>query len=340
MQPLIQQSNQPTEQRSVVSFWNTLPKPFFVLAPMEDVTDAAFRRLIAKTGCPDVTWTEFTSADGLVRANEKGQTKLRRKLLYGKEERPIVAQLFSSNTANMEAVSRLCLELGFDGVDINMGCPDKSVEKQMCGSGMIKHPDRAVEIIRAAKRGATSDIKSIPISVKTRIGYAHDEIDTWIPTLLQEDIGALTIHMRTRNEMSDVPAHWDLMPRIVMLRDEIAPSTRIIGNGDVMTIGEGRQKCEELGCDGIMFGRAIFGNPWLFTNRDKDTISPQEKIATLVKHITYFQELLTGTVSEAVMKRHFKAYISGWPGAAELRVRLMETQTLDQAKEILIAFTE
>ncbi|MDB5188051.1 MAG: tRNA-dihydrouridine synthase [Candidatus Kaiserbacteria bacterium] len=317
------------------SFWNKLEKPFFVLAPMEDVTDAAFRKLIAEYGKPDVTWTEFTSADGLVRANEKGMRRLKQKLLYQEGERPIVAQLFSANPDNMEVASRLCAELGFDGIDINMGCPDKTVEKQMCGSGMIKHPERAIEIIRAAKRGAGS----VPVSVKTRIGYAGDEIDTWIATLLREDLAALTVHLRTRNEMSDVPAHWDLMPRIVALRNNIAPHTRIIGNGDVQNIADAKNKIEESGCDGAMFGRAIFGNPWLFTGVDKDTISPDEKVKTLIKHISYFQELLTGIVSEAVMKRHFKAYVYGWPGAVELRSKLMETNNLDEAKEILSTVT-
>jgi nifR3 family TIM-barrel protein len=322
------------------SFWDKLTAPFFVLAPMEDVTDAAFRKLISEYGRPDVTWTEFTSADGLVRADEKGLRKLKRKLLYGEGERPVVAQLFSSNPEYMEAACRMCVELGFDGIDINMGCPDKTVEKQMCGSGMIKHPERAVEIIRAAKRGAGG----LPVSVKTRIGYAHDEIDTWIATLLKEDLAALTVHLRTRNEMSDVPAHWDLMPRIITLRNSIAPHTRIIGNGDVQNMADGKKKIEKSGCDGVMFGRAIFGNPWLFTGVDKDTIAPHEKIATLIKHISYFQELLTGIVSEAIMKRHFKAYIHGWhamgaqPSAAELRGQLMETKNLDDAIKILQSY--
>ena len=278
-------------------------------------------------------WTEFTSADGLIRADETGMRRLRSKLTYTQGERPIVAQLFSSHPEYMERAAQQCAELGFDGIDINMGCPDKSVEKQRSGSGMIRYPELAIEIIRAAKRGAGT----LPISVKTRIGYAKDEIDTWIPLLLREDIAALTVHLRTRNELSLVPAHWDLMPRIVALRDSIAPHTSIIGNGDATDIEDATAKAQTSGCDGVMLGRAIFGNPWLFAPRAVREVSrdPHSRIQMLIKHIHYFQQDLTGIVSDAVMKKHFKAYISGWHGASELRARLMEAPNLTQAIEIL-----
>jgi tRNA-dihydrouridine synthase len=287
---------------------------------MEDVTDAAFRALIARYQAPAVTWTEFTSADGLVLAQGDGLAKLRNKLAYTDAERPIVAQLFTSNPEHMETASRMCLEMGFDGVDINMGCPDRAVERQLCGSGMIRHPQLALDILEAARRGATSTNKTIPVSIKTRIGYAHDEIDTWIRLLLEQQLPALTVHLRTRNELSDVPAHWDYMPRIVALRDVVAPTTRIIGNGDVQSVQEGTDKSAQYGCDGVMYGRAIFGNP------------------QLLEHIELFEQKVSGYASDAVMKRHFKAYINGWPGAAELRARLMETTTLRAARDILIDY--
>jgi len=160
-----------------MNFWKKLPQPFFALAPLEDVSDAAFRRLIARYGKPDVMFTEFTSADGLVLAPDTGKKKLLKKLLYSESERPIVVQLFSANPEHMESAARMAADLGFDGIDINMGCPDRAIEKGLCGSGMIKHPALAKEIIRAAKRGAGD----VPVSVKTRIGYAHNEIPTWIP---------------------------------------------------------------------------------------------------------------------------------------------------------------
>ena len=242
-----------------MNFWQQLPTPFFTIAPMADVTDAAFRRVIAKYGKPDVMWTEFVAADGLMRATPEGKAKLMADLIYSEEERPIVAQLFTSNEVHMEATARLCLELGFDGVDINMGCPDQSIEKQGCGSAMIKTPDTARAIIRAAKRGAKSDEGGIPVSVKTRIGYNQDEIDTWIPVLLGERLAALTIHARTRKEMSKAPAQWERVARVVALRDQLAPETRIVGNGDVLSLADAHAKVAESGADGVMVGRALFG---------------------------------------------------------------------------------
>jgi nifR3 family TIM-barrel protein len=315
---------------SMQNFWPTLKAPFFVMAPMEDVTDAAFRRMFAKYGKPDVTWTEFTSADGLVLAPEKGQLALRAKLLYTEEERPIVAQLFSSVPERMEKAARICAELGFDGVDINMGCPDRSVEKGGAGAALIKSPALARELIAAAQRGVCScagltctSMKCIPVSVKTRIGYNQDEIDTWIPNLLSMRPAALTVHLRTRKEMSEVPAHWELMPRIAKLRAELAPATRLLGNGDIKTIAEARERIAAGGCDGAMIGRGIFGNPWLFAEKIP---TPHERIAALIEHITLFDEILGHTVNFATMKKHFKAYIQGWDHAKELRVALMETE--------------
>jgi nifR3 family TIM-barrel protein len=321
--------------QSMKNFWQKLPKPFFALAPLEDVTDAAFRRLIARYGKPGVMFTEFTSADGLVLAPESGKAKLLKKLLYSAEERPIVAQLFSANPVHMEAAARMVRELGFDGVDINMGCPDRAIEKGLCGSGMIKHPELAKEIIRAAKRGAGD----IPVSVKTRIGYAENEIPTWVPALLEEGIAALTIHARTRNEMSDVPARWEHVKEAVAIRDAMGADTVIIGNGDLKDIADARAKVAASGADGAMLGRAIFGNPWLFSNsrelENSSVPSPRERIEALIEHIKLFDELLGGTVNFATMKKHFKAYVSGWDGAKELRVHLMDTTTAQEALAVL-----
>ncbi|HVM73434.1 MAG TPA: tRNA-dihydrouridine synthase [Candidatus Paceibacterota bacterium] len=318
-------------------FWSTLPKPFFALAPLEDVTDAAFRRLIAGYGKPDVIFTEFTSADGLVLATEAGKTKLLKKLLYSEAERPIVAQLFTANPDHMEQAARLVAGLGFDGLDINMGCPDRAIEKGLCGSAMIKHPDLAREIIRAAKRGAGE----MPVSVKTRIGYATNEIQTWIRTLLEEGIDALTIHARTRNEMSDVPARWECVKEVVELRDSLGVDTLVIGNGDLQSLADAREKVAASGADGAMLGRAIFGNPWLFSNlQNKGFVNPyiptpHERIEALKEHIKLFDELLGDTLNFSTMKKHFKSYIHGWDGAKELRMRLMETQNNDEVLPIL-----
>src|SRR3990167_5550035 len=220
------------------SFWHTLPKPLFVQAPMEDVTDAAFRRLIARYGKPSVMFSEFTSADGLVLAPEEGKAKLLKKLLYSEEERPIVAQLFTAVPERMEQAAQLVAELGFDGIDINMGCPDRAVEKSGCGAALIRNPVLARELIRAAKKSG------LPVSVKTRIGYNTDELDAWLPQLLAEEPAAITIHARTRKEMSDEPARWDTVARAVALRDSLGSETLILGNGDVKDIGDARAKAE------------------------------------------------------------------------------------------------
>ena len=313
-----------------MSFWNTLPRPFFVMAPMEDVTDAAFRQMFAVHGKPHVTYTEFTSADGLVLAPEPGKTKLLKKFLFADNERPIVAQLFSASPERMEAAARLAADMGFDGVDINMGCPDRAVEKQGCGAALINNPELAVELMRAVRRGAPR----LPLSVKTRIGYNTDELERWVPQILAEEPAALTLHMRTRKEMSDVPAHWERMRDTVAIRDSLGSKTLLIGNGDVFDLADARAKAAESGCDGIMLGRAIFGNPWLFAEH---TPSPKERVAVLSEHLHRFEELLGTTTHYAVMKKHFKAYIHGWDNAKDLRVQLMETNSAAEAQAVLAA---
>ena len=297
-----------------MSFWQTLQKPLFVLAPMADVTDIAFRIMFERYGAPDVYWTEFVSADGLM---SEGRDALLLDLLFTEKQRPIVAQLFTSVPEHMEQAAYLVKELGFDGVDINMGCPDRSIEKQGCGADMIKHPERAIAVIEAARKAG------LPVSVKTRLGYNKVEIDTWIATLLSTQPDALTIHLRTRKEMSNVPAHWEYAKEIVALRNTLSPNTTLIGNGDVFSLEDGEQKIQETGIDGVMVGRGIFGNPWFF-DREKKEISTVEKLDALIEHTQLFEAKIGKKKSFAVMKKHFKAYIQGFDGAKELRMQLMD----------------
>jgi nifR3 family TIM-barrel protein len=314
------------------NFWNKLPKPFFVLAPMADVTDSAFRRIIAKYGKPDVTWTEFVSADGLASA---GREVLKNDLKYTEAERPIVAQLFSSHINEMRIASKLCAELGFDGIDINMGCPDKSIEKQGAGAAMIKNMQNAGEIIQAVKDGIKDAGKDIPVSVKTRVGYNKVQIDEWIPFLLSQDLDALTIHARTRKEMSLVPARWEHVREVVEIRDKMGLKTKIIGNGDVRDIAHARVLAEQTGCDGVMLGRAIFGNPCLFSEKIPTL---REKLEVMVEHTKLFEELLGGIKNFAIMKKHYKAYVNGFDGAKELRVKLMEVNNVSEIDSIVKEF--
>jgi len=300
------------------TFWGNLKKPIVALAPMADVTDAAFRRIIARHGSPDIMWTEFVSADGIIRADKAGKEKLMKDLLYTESERPIVAQFFTAHPELMEKAAHLAAGLGFDGIDINIGCPDRGVEKQGAGAALIKNPKLAREIIVAAQRGAPQ----LPISVKTRIGYNKNEIETWLPELLKENLAAITLHLRTRKEMSKVPAHWDVARRAVEIRDKVKSQTYILGNGDIASPEEGIQKSKETGCDGVMLGRAIFGNPWLWSGH---VPSIQERLQVVVEHSQLFEDLLPHK-NFAVMKKHYKAYVNGFDGAKELRVELMKTK--------------
>lgn len=317
------------------SFWKKLNAPFFVLAPMADVTDPAYRSLIAEYGAPDVMWTEFVSADGLYHTREKkgmtdDENPLMRDLQFGEHERPIVAQLFSSIPENMAYAAKLCKELGFDGVDINMGCPDKAIERQGCGSAMIKNPELARAIIRAAKESG------LPVSVKTRIGYNTEIMDEWLPQVLAEKPDALTVHLRTRKEMSKVPAHWDLMSRAVALRDKHSPETRILGNGDVVSLEDAHAKALATGADGIMLGRAVFGNPWLFTGRPIETITRAEKLAALGELAVRYEHLRPRK-SFHLLKKHVKAFVNGFDEASELRVQLMDAPDTEAFLSVLKA---
>ncbi|HEV7423763.1 MAG TPA: tRNA-dihydrouridine synthase [Candidatus Paceibacterota bacterium] len=314
-----------------LGFWEKLKKPILCLAPMADVTDCAFRQIIAKYGKPDIFFTEFVSADGLSSA---GKDKLLIDFIYSENERPIVAQIFGGKPENIKNVSALCKELGFDGIDINMGCPDKSVEKQCAGAAMMRDAKLAREIIRSAREGGGG----LPISVKTRIGYNKNEIETWIRELLQENLSALTVHLRTRKEMSNVPAHWDLMKRIVEIRDETKVETLILGNGDVMNLEEAKQKIKETGCDGVMLGRAIFGNPWLFASKEYVSKSTKDKLKVMLEHTKLFEKMLGKHKNFAIMKKHFKAYVNGFDGAKELRMKLMETENASQVEKIINDF--
>lgn len=343
---------------------------------MADVTDAPFRRMIAKysahtradgsIGGPDVMWTEFVAADGLVRATPEGKQKLMADLIYSEEERPIVAQLFTSNPEHMEQAATLCRELGFDGVDINMGCPDKSIEKQGCGSAMIKSPETAQAVIQAAKRGAKmGESAGIPVSVKTRLGYYEDELEEWLPALLAETPAAITLHARTRKDLSKVPARWERIARAVEIRNELKSETLILGNGDVLSLEDAQQKVSASGADGAMVGRALFGNPWFFhptkrlpvrltalpthgvhrdtimvddtTQSDVEYISLAERLRVMVEHTKLFEELL-GFKNFSIMKKHYKAYVNSFPGAAELRAELMEQNSAADIERVVEKF--
>ncbi|MSU74774.1 tRNA-dihydrouridine synthase [Candidatus Kaiserbacteria bacterium] len=318
-------------------FWKKLPKPFFVMAPMADVTDVAFRALVAKRGAPDVYWSEFVSADGLYHTREIGKMKdsenpLMGDLLKEENQRPIVAQIFSSKPEMITYATKLVADLGFDGVDINMGCPDRTIEKQGCGAAMIKNPKLAVEIIRAAQAAS-----SLPVSVKTRIGYNKESLDEWLPALLEVSPAAITLHLRTRKEMSLVPADWELMQKAVEIRNRVNPNVLLIGNGDVQDLEDARIKIAESGCDGAMIGRGMFGNPWVFAGKKSEDVPLTEKLVALVELAHGFEKALPHK-SFAILKKHIKAFVTGFDGAAELRAQLMQAENAREIEHIAKTF--
>ncbi len=295
-------------------FWGQLKKPFFALAPMANVTDTVFRQIIAKHGRPDVLWTEFVATDGLC---SEGREAVMRDLQYLLTERPIVAQIFGSTPAHFYEAAKLVAELGFDGVDINMGCPEKNIVKSGACSALINEPTLAQDIIYATKEGAGD----IPVSVKTRLGFSKDTLEEWLPVLLETKVAAITVHGRTRKEMSLHPAKWNRIKDAVDMAH--GTGTLIIGNGDVMDLEDARKKAAQTGVDGVMLGRAIFGNPWLF-NREGKVPTLEEKLRAMVEHTQLFEQTWGNTKSFELMKKHYKAYVNGFDGAKFLRMKLME----------------
>lgn len=299
-----------------------------VLAPMDDVTDLVFRQLIAELAPADVYMTEFASVEGFCSA---GRPAIERRLRLAAGEQNVIAQIWGKTPAKYEETARELAKRDFVGIDINMGCPAKDVIKTGACSGLIRTPDLAAEIIAATKAGAGT----LPVSVKTRIGYNSVDIAGWIGHLLEQDVVALTIHLRTVKEQSKVPAHWELMRDIVAMRDKIAPHTILIGNGDIATRTEALEKIEQTGVDGIMIGRGVFHNPWAFEKQPKDHTIAERK-ATLLRHLDLFEQTWTnGEKRFEPLKKFFKIYIQSFEGAAELRARLMSTQSIDQARDII-----
>lgn len=314
------------------NFWQTLPRPFCALAPMAGVTDTVFRQIIARRAKPDVFWTEFVSCDGLC---SRGREALLCDFQFSDSERPIVAQVFGATPKHFYETARLVVSLGFDGIDINMGCPDKAVVAQGAGAALIRTPGLAREIIEAAKGGIASAGSSIPLSVKTRTGFDRDELETWIPLLLDAKLNALTIHARTKKEMSDVPARWNDVARVVHMAK--GTETVIIGNGDVRDLADAKQKANETGADGVMLGRAIFGNPWAFDATGKiPTVT--EKLRALVEHTRLYETTWGTTKSFDLMKKHYKAYANGFPNASDLRVKLMLCRDADEVTNAIEHF--
>ena len=313
------------------NFWRDLPRPFFVLAPMEDVTDVVFRHVVAKAGRPDVFFTEFANSDSY--CHPEGQKSVRGRLIFTEDEQPMVAHIWGDNPEYFRKMSIGMAEMGFKGIDINMGCPVPNVATRGKGSGLILRPDVSAELIQAAKAGG------LPVSVKTRLGYKDiSEWEEWLTHILKQDIANLSIHLRTRKEMSQVDAHWELIPEIKKLRDRIAPNTLLTINGDIPDRQKGLELAEKYGIDGVMIGRGIFKNPFAFEKEPKEH-STQEYLDLLRLQLDlqdeYSEELPR---SITALHRFFKIYVKGFRGAGELRNQLMNTKSTDEVRALLDNF--
>ena len=308
-----------------MNIWQQLPHPFLVLAPMEGVTDIAFRQVIAHAGRPDLFFTEFTNVSSY--ASEKGRSNALERLQIASTDSPIIAQIWGKNPEHFATTAEALEGLGFSGIDLNFGCPDKNVNRAGGGAAMIKTPELAVACFENAKKHT-----NLPVSVKTRLGWSKpEEYHDWLSTLLAKHPAALTVHLRTKKEMSKVPAHYELIPEIIKLRNDISPETKLIINGDI----KNREHALELHAkfpevDGFMIGRGVFSNPYCFTDH---TPTREELMELLNLHLDLYEKY--NFKSYEPLKHFFKIYINNFPGASDLRAKLMETHSVIEARAII-----
>ncbi|MCL1631927.1 tRNA-dihydrouridine synthase [Sporolactobacillus sp. CPB3-1] len=314
------------------NIWRDLPRPFFALAPMEEVTDVVFRHVVSAASRPDVFFTEFTNTESY--CHPEGINSVRGRLTFTGDEQPIVAQIWGDKPDYFRQMSIGLAKQGFSGVDINMGCPVPNVTAHGMGSGLILRPEVAADLIQAAKAGG------LPVSVKTRLGYTDvGEWHDWLTHVLKQDIANLTIHLRTKKEMSKVDAHWDLIPEIKQLRDRLAPDTLLTINGDVSDHQTGLKLAQQYGVDGLMIGRGIFANPFAFEKEPKEH-SSQELLNLLRLHLDLYDQYSAELELRpfTALHRFFKIYVRGFRGAGELRNQLMNTRSTNEVRALLDDF--
>lgn len=312
-----------------MNIWEQLPKPFFALAPMDDVTDTVFRRIVSDTAPPDVYFTEFANADGLQSA---GRDAVMEKLQFTEVETPLVAQIWGMKPENYFKTAQELAKMGFASIDINMGCPVPKIIKLGACSALINDRTLAGEIINATKEGTGG---KLPVSVKTRVGFNQVDM-SWTQFLLEQDIAALIVHGRTSKQLSKVPNDWELIGRIREQRDEIAPQTVFIGNGDVDSRQQGMELAEKHQLDGIMIGRGIFKDPYVFAEDSPwESMSKQEKLELYKKHIRLFEETWGGQRNPASLKKFAKVYVSGFDGASDVRNELMQAENTQELLQVL-----
>ena len=315
--------------------WAHLTPPIRALAPMEDVTDTVFRRIVARCGRPDVFFTEFIHTD-IVLALRPDRPGLTPRLRFTDEERPLIAQIWGTDPAQYRAASLRLREMGFDGIDINMGCPVRKIRKKGACAALIRTPTLAAELIEAAKAGG------LPVSVKTRIGFDSVRTEEWVGHLLNQNIDALTVHGRTAVQESEGEADWEQIRLAVSLRDAAGVSTRILGNGDIATAAEIREFPGRYGVDGVMVGRGIFTDPYIFSTDGRagrfECSSASERVALLTDHLCLYEDSWGEERNYEILKKFYKIYLTGFDGASGLRDQLNETHDYKGAHQVLQAW--
>jgi len=323
----------------MTDFWKSIPAPFFALAPMEDVTDTVFREVVmsvSEPGILKVVFTEFTSTDGL--CSERGRHKVIQRLVVNESELTIlrnkgvklVAQVWGDDPEKFRDSARLIHQLGvFDGIDINMGCPVNKVVKHRSCSDLINHPRLAAEIIQASKEASP-----LPVSVKTRLGFNQIITEEWTGHLLECHPSAITLHGRTRKMMSEGPALWNEIAKAVQLRDAMGSETLILGNGDVSSYPDGLARISASGVDGAMVGRGIFRDPWMFSSTEQH-ITVLQRLELLRRHIMLYRQSWGNRKDYNILKRFYKIYLNGFPGAAHWRDQLMRAPGYEEALEVI-----
>lgn len=307
-----------------MEFWRQFKPGFTCLAPMEGVTDIAFRQVVAKAARPDIFFTEFTNVNSY--SSEKGRHNALERFRILPEEKPIVAQIWGTKPELFTETAQAIKQLGFEAVDINMGCPDRHVVATGGGSGLIRTPELAKEIVRATK------MAGLPTSVKTRLGYSSvDEWRDWLTNILTEHPDALTVHLRTKKEMSKVAAHYELIPEIIALKNELSSETVLIINGDIETPADAN-KFIDMGVDGIMIGRGVFHNPFCFEKNPREH-SRAELFELMRCHLDLYEKYELAPYDP--LKHFYKIYINNFPGASDIRAKLMETKSIAEARETL-----
>ncbi len=348
-------------------FWENLKRPIIGLAPMDGVTDPAFRYMAASKGKPAVMFTEFVNVEGLAR----GVERMLPSFFYSAKERPVVAQLFGTETDSFYKAAVMLCYLGFDGIDINMGCPVSKIASKGAGAALIRNPNLAKKIIKNVAKGINdfangislekagvhkniisfikknknmfggkdgvivknSDRKIIPLSVKTRIGYDEICAEEWAKTLISTGIKTLTMHGRTLKQLYSGEANWEVLGRVAKICKE--NGVIFLGNGDISSLDDAKEKIKKYGSAGVLVGRATNGNPWFFKGKEPTL---KDRLNVIKKHVKYFEKL--SHLPFQTLKKHLAWYTKGFEGAKEMRMSFMQAQSGKDVYDVIEEFSK